>query len=316
MKWRHSIPALALAALLLAGCGAVPPGDTPQPPAEPPAPLSGTAGIGCTDDRWAWQDDWGVKLTVRDVTPTGLTLVCTQQADPERGIPDSLQTGSAFVLERLEDGVWSEAARVDPELDWCWTAEAWSIPQDDAVTWPVDWSALYGTLPDGRYRIRKQVTALDAAGARDTRQYDAQFLLVGLEDGFAVSAGPEGARVSVPYVDGWEYCVVEPAEDGGSFGVCWRPMGADGWVSLCRVDSFGVCGTGLKESDFVLNNGTAGRMGVYDGGDVWTFISFSAARGGFVAQTHGVDGWWTQSGDGAMAILKAADFPAPEENAA
>ena len=313
MNPKRSILALALAAALLAGCDSAAGSGTQRPAESSPAPLSGVAGIGRTNDTSAWQDDWGVKLTVRDVTPTGLTLVCTQTEDPERGPSGSLQTGSAYVIETLENGEWNELV---PAEDWGWTAEAWVIPEDDTVRWTVDWSALYGALPAGSYRIGKTVMDFRAAGDLDETMYYAGFDLVELQDGYTVSAEQNGVRVSVPYVDGWEYCVVEPAEDDGSFGVCWRPVGEDGWVALFWQNGFGVCGTGLKESPFRLDNGTSGQMGVYDNDGVWSFISFSAAHGGFVAQTHGAGGWWAQYGDGAMAILKAADFPAPAESGA
>ena len=47
-------------------------------------------------------------------------------------------------------------------------------------------------------------------------------------------------------------------------------------------------------------------MGIYDGSDIWSFISYPASKGNFVATTHGVDGWWENEGDGALSIITKA----------
>ena len=41
--------------------------------------ISGLVGISRTPATHAYQDPWGVKLTAKNITPSGLTIVCTQQ---------------------------------------------------------------------------------------------------------------------------------------------------------------------------------------------------------------------------------------------
>ncbi|MBQ3028731.1 MAG: hypothetical protein IJD26_06590, partial [Lachnospiraceae bacterium] len=47
--------------------------------------------------------DWGLTLSVKDVTPSGCTLVCTQSGGSPTG---ELQTGTDYNLIVLRDGVW------------------------------------------------------------------------------------------------------------------------------------------------------------------------------------------------------------------
>ena len=60
--------------------------------ARPPA-ISGLVGISRTPSISAYQDPWGVKLTAKNITPSGLTIVCTQHDGEPTG---ELQTGSYY----------------------------------------------------------------------------------------------------------------------------------------------------------------------------------------------------------------------------
>ena len=58
------------------------------------------------------------------------------------------------------------------------------------------------------------------------------------------------------------------------FGVkIWPGSGSDSCVQLYWSDSFGVCGTGLKEETLTLA-GDSVSAGYYDGDKNWTFLSF------------------------------------------
>ena len=110
----------------------------------------------------------GVELHAEAVTDKGMTLVCTQSGGNPSG---ELQTGSAFWLERRdENGAWSEMPffEAEPEADWAWTQEAWMIPNDECVRWEIDWVWLYGSLPDGIYRLGKEITDFRSTGNYDT----------------------------------------------------------------------------------------------------------------------------------------------------
>ena len=112
----------------------------------------------------------GVTLTAEDVTPNGLTLVCTQSGGAPTG---ELQTGSRFWLEVYSEGNWFPVK--DDMEDVFWTMEAWSIPGNKRVEWSVSWETLYGSLPTGQYRIGKEIMDFRAGGDYDEYNYYAEF---------------------------------------------------------------------------------------------------------------------------------------------
>lgn len=91
-------------------------------------------------------------------------------------------------------------------------------------------------------------------------------------------------RVQVP--DGWKYEVCPAGSltvSDQAFGVkIWPDSGSDSCVQLYWSDSFGVCGTGLKEETLTLA-GDSVSAGYYDGGKNWTFLSFQGKNSGIVA---------------------------------
>lgn len=111
----------------------------------------------------------GVTLTAEDVTPTGLTLVCTQSGGKPTG---ELQTGNPFWLETWADGYW-ERTPIYAEITW--TMEAWTIPKGGSTQWTVNWENIYFPLPAGRYRIGKEIMDFRATGDYDEYNYYAEF---------------------------------------------------------------------------------------------------------------------------------------------
>lgn len=113
----------------------------------------------------------GVELHAEAVTDKGMTLVCTQSGGNPTG---ELQTGHAFRLEkRDENGTWYEveayAVEPEPDIKWAWTEEALIIPENDTICWEIDWAWLYGSQPDGIYRIGKEI--MDFRGTGDFDEY-------------------------------------------------------------------------------------------------------------------------------------------------
>lgn len=123
--------------------------------------------------RQALQDDpWGLVLAAQNVTPTGLTLVCTQSGKHPDG---EFQTGSFFVLEQLVENQWTAVPAMDPEI--VWTSEAWSIPLEATQYWQVHWEQIYGELSAGTYRIGKDITGSQTLEDSDTSRYYAEFTI-------------------------------------------------------------------------------------------------------------------------------------------
>jgi Big-like domain-containing protein len=117
-------------------------------------------------------DVWGIQLSVRNITSTGMTLICQQSGGKPTG---ELHTGSYYFLKRKSGEDWVKVEKLEPEDDVAWTDEAWTIPMDDTVAWEIDWEWLYGKLPIGRYRIGKEITDFRETGDYDTRIYYVYF---------------------------------------------------------------------------------------------------------------------------------------------
>lgn len=116
-------------------------------------------------------------------------------------------------------------------------------------------------------------------------------------------------RVQVP--DGWKYEVCPEGTLDGSetdFGVkIWPGSGSDSCVQLYWSDSFGVCGTGLKEETLTLAGGSV-SAGYYDGDKNWTFLSFQGKNSGIVAWADPNADWFADKGDQLLAVLDTVEW--------
>lgn len=112
----------------------------------------------------------GIILTADNITPTGMTLKCSQLGNK---ISDELYTGSRFVVEKWtqKDG-WKE---VNTTKEVAWTGEAWIVPLNDTVEWEVSWDWLYGKLPKGKYRIGKEFMGIKENNQSQQVVYYAEF---------------------------------------------------------------------------------------------------------------------------------------------
>ena len=111
----------------------------------------------------------GITFTAENITPTGVVIKCTQTGGEQTG---ELQTGSYFIVEIFNDGIWQEA---DCFAEVAWTSEAWIIPMNAEVTWEVNWESLYGELSEGQYRIGKKIMDFRGPGDYDSAMHYAEF---------------------------------------------------------------------------------------------------------------------------------------------
>ena len=120
----------------------------------------------------AQKDPWGLVLAAEDVTATGLTLRFVQSGGSPSG---ELETGSLYWLERKTGDGWE---KLEPLIeDLAWTTEAYLIAMDGETEMTVDWTALYGGLPSGSYRLGKSVMDFRDTGDYDQKGYYACFAL-------------------------------------------------------------------------------------------------------------------------------------------
>lgn len=114
--------------------------------------------------------DWGLTLSVKDVTPTGLTLVCTKEGGNPTG---ELQCGEEYHLIVFEDGTWKDVPTVIEE--YAWNSLAYWIPEGQDVEFDYSWEWLYGKLPAGTYRLTKGFMDFREPGDYDTAVYWVEF---------------------------------------------------------------------------------------------------------------------------------------------
>lgn len=119
-------------------------------------------------------DEWGIALTTSNVTPTSVTINCSQK---DGQYVKELITGSFFCIQKLEDGEWVDVPYKDNEIAFCWTAEAWIIPLNDNVSWDVNWDWIYGELSSGEYRIGKEIMIFRKTGDYDESIMYANFII-------------------------------------------------------------------------------------------------------------------------------------------
>lgn len=126
------------------------------------------------DENWGYVTDegfpnWGITLSVKDVTESGLTLVCTQSGGELNG---ELQTGSEYKLIVLKEA-WEDVPTIIE--DYGWNCLAYMVFEDDVTEFECDWEWLYGKLPAGTYRLVKGFTEFREAGDYDTFPYWVEF---------------------------------------------------------------------------------------------------------------------------------------------
>ena len=117
---------------------------------------------------------WGVALKVDNVTANGLTIVCNHSGGENVA---ELNTGSYYVIQKLEKTGWVDVEYLPQEYELVWTAEAWIIQKEGTTQWDVNWEWLYGNLPTGEYRIGKEITNFRGTGDYDKETVYAGFVV-------------------------------------------------------------------------------------------------------------------------------------------
>ena len=113
---------------------------------------------------YEWKD-WGVRLSAKNVSCDGATVVFKQKGGNVTG---KLQTGEAFYLERLVGNKWV-SCHTNPLIDYAFNMVAYGINMNSETELKTEWKWLYDSLPEGKYRIAKEIMDF-----RDTGDYDKQ----------------------------------------------------------------------------------------------------------------------------------------------
>ncbi len=104
----------------------------------------------------ATNDTWGLSMTGEQVSPTGITLLVTQDGSNYPGT--ELYSGSLFTLECKTDNGWQRVDYLIDEEMLGWNAEQWPIADKSETRWEENWEWLHGALVPGEYRISKVIS--------------------------------------------------------------------------------------------------------------------------------------------------------------
>ena len=165
MKRWITLGLTCLLALSLTGCGGPNDGSASHS-GEQPGILTKAAAAS-----QALEDPWGLSLGVKDVTPTGLALVITQQGGSPTG---QLQYGSDYTLEVRTGDTWQEVPDI-VEGNFAWDDIAYLVTMDGQTEETVNWDWLFGPLSPGPYRLSKRVMDFRDTGDYDTQVYQVEF---------------------------------------------------------------------------------------------------------------------------------------------
>lgn len=88
-----------------------------------------------------------ISMVIKDgtLTPSGATVVLTNSYAYDRW----------YRIDKEENGEWKEAETIND--NYSFTAEGYLTNGNSEVKIPIDWTDLYGTLENGKYRIVKRV---------------------------------------------------------------------------------------------------------------------------------------------------------------
>ena len=136
--------------------------------------------------------------------------------------------------------------------------------------------------------------------ASETEETSANYIYAG---------GPYG-ELSINLTDGWTADIAPVDSDKlmyGLYGIVLKPEGEKGQIELFCIDGFGVCGTGLEETEITLAGDTA-LVGTYDDHEHWDFIVVKRGTPEIVAQHTDCSSWTDEMWDEALSILDTVKF--------
>ena len=113
--------------------------------------------------------NWGITLKAENATTNGARITMTQTGGY---IQFRLIYGDDYCIQKLENGQW---VNVEPVSSHIVRSIAYTVPQNDSVSWNINWSGLYGSLEPGMYRFCKTITDSYAPGDSDNVTFYAEF---------------------------------------------------------------------------------------------------------------------------------------------
>lgn len=105
----------------------------------------------------------GITMTVDEetITPEGASFLLLQTTEMD------IQYGEDYKLQTFDGNTWNDVPTIIN--NYAFHAIANALPQGEPETLEIDWTWLYGSLPDGEYRLMKEF--MDFRGPGDFDNY-------------------------------------------------------------------------------------------------------------------------------------------------
>lgn len=94
-------------------------------------------------------EEFVVSIQEDSLSSTGLVLIMENESDD-----CAFSFGEAYALEKQEDGNWEE---IEPIREVAVIAIEYNVLPGESVEHTVNWDTKYGSLPEGDYRLVKQI---------------------------------------------------------------------------------------------------------------------------------------------------------------
>jgi hypothetical protein len=121
--------------------------------------------------------DWGLTLSAKNVTSTGLTLVVTQSGGNPSG---ELMTGEPYRLITLVDDTWKvveELPLPDGVDGRGFNSIGYLIQKGETKEFDINWDWIFGELPKGTYRLIKEFIDIRETANYDPFEYWVEFVI-------------------------------------------------------------------------------------------------------------------------------------------
>lgn len=110
---------------------------------------------------------WVLEISAENSSKTGLTFVCRELGNPDKS--GTLTTNEGYWLEKWDGSGYVPMDGTAP------AGSTLTILDSAAERWNIDWSAVYGELDSGSYRIGKRFVYTAVDGQQETLEYYAKF---------------------------------------------------------------------------------------------------------------------------------------------
>lgn len=119
--------------------------------------------------------NWGITLSVKNISSTGLTLIVNQSGGALSG---DLLTGELYRLAVLSGDNWilvEELPLLEEAATRGWNSIAHVITADESREFDINWEWIFGELPAGTYRLMKEISGFIESENYGTFEYWVDF---------------------------------------------------------------------------------------------------------------------------------------------